>query len=839
VSIDGNPNSFAYVQNTSTISGLNPTIMRVDSEGLFKIASADSFAPAADTVGNEIYFSSAVERVKVNLFDGTYLIQNNATRCVSDATRFRLPGIHAAPLQSGNVALVTVSVTSTSLAGVNIRHWNSSLGVSNQVVLQPDPFVSHGAGPPTSVALLKKLSDTQFLLQSSPLHLAGLQTASVYAVMLTGGYTSNGYVTNGTTCDDKLFRIEHISLIPRGVSAIFTTRNETEPTILDLWWLSYSASNASSTIVKRLYVSNGSLFLRENDLTDSRAIPVAFDSATSGKFFIIARVGPSNSSTASAYTFYDGDYVDPPGGEFVAVDDAIFATAVIRDTVLAIGSGSKNISFYSPTLVQSAFPCSTCAVVAVLELAVVYDTAPSGLPTIFSLNPTTGLQIASNNTVPGRRYTTHSVAGPDLSLFVVITTEGSYWYAELWNASGSNLVKVGEKQLSDNLAEQPVFCGAFTGGTLIVVPQTGRVTYTYWSFYNLSTEYEIASFPLQTETWCSALVEEKRAVINTATRVLLVDLSSSDPVPKREFLVPEGTTLSQQMDIYRPVDSFQPRLIATAVEINRDQTLFEKVVTMPWDFCLSISDCGATYDCVNSECVVDPIASSPALSPPSFVTPTNPGPSTPPSSPPLSGPTGCVGPPPFAGALCVGSTWVIQGSVNITANGTVVILSNTVINGTFVVSGSNISVVIAPGATLEVTGCAQFDGNLVVNVPTTLVTSPLTVITFNGYCGGLPTRFTATSLRLDSNETCAKLITQEPPAEYTDRSVAILFSFDRSECSSASTGLSTGAIVGIVIGIVALFAIIAIILILRFKGVIRPFADHEKSKPTTVEDPDL
>jgi tetrahydromethanopterin S-methyltransferase subunit B len=70
--------------------------------------------------------------------------------------------------------------------------------------------------------------------------------------------------------------------------------------------------------------------------------------------------------------------------------------------------------------------------------------------------------------------------------------------------------------------------------------------------------------------------------------------------------------------------------------------------------------------------------------------------------------------------------------------------------------------------------------------------------------------------------------------------VAILFSFDRSECSSASVGLSTGAIVGIVIGIVALFAIIAIILVLRFKGVIRPFADHEKSKPTPVEeDPDL
>jgi hypothetical protein len=843
LSIDGTPNSYAYVHNISGISGAGSTIMRVGSGGLFKIARADAFAPAADTVGNEIYFSSAQGRVQVNLYDGTALAQNNATRCAAQVSRYRLPGIHAAPVNSGNIALVTTGASQGQ--GVNIRHWNStSFMPSNEAELLADGgFVPHAAGPPTSLSLFKKLSDSQFLLQSSPLHLGGLQSASVFATMLTGGNLSHGYISNGVACNYTLFRIQHITPLRGGVSAVFTTQNETESTILDLWWLSYGV-DATNLVVKRLSAALGPpdwLFLRETDLTDSTRIPVAFQPTDDGNFYIAARVGSANLSAVNAYTFSDnGDYVSDAIASYVGPNEPLYATPVLRDSVLAISSGVKNITFYSSGIKPSRVPCATCAAVGVQSLAVIYDTSAG--PAILALDPATGNLLVTNSTSAGRRYTTHSAAVPSRPLFVVITTDGSNWYSELWNADSSTIFLVGQRTLSVASEAQPFFCGPFANGTVIVVPRSEDVEYTYWSFENFDADYSIDIFPSDTPAWCNAAVAEQRAVINTATRVILFDASAPDPAPKREFIVPEGTTLNSQMDIYRPIGETLPRLISTAAETNRDFTRFEQVVTMPWDFCLNDSDCSLPQMCINSACLSAPSASSPPPSSPPIFVPTPKANAVPsasiPSSPPSSTPSSaCVGLPPFAGATCVGSTWVIQGSVNVTANGTVVISSNTVINGTFVVSGSNISVVIAPGATLEVTGCAQFDGNLVVNVPTTLVTSPLTVITFNGYCGGLPTRFTTTSLRLTPNETCEKLI-QEP--SYTDRSVAILFSFDRSECSSASVGLSTGAIVGIVIGIVALFAIIAIILVLRFKGVIRPFADHEKSKPTPVEeDPDL
>eukprot|EP01122_Echinamoeba_exundans_P011575 TRINITY_DN4647_c0_g1_i1.p1 TRINITY_DN4647_c0_g1~~TRINITY_DN4647_c0_g1_i1.p1 ORF type:complete len:1194 (-),score=183.45 TRINITY_DN4647_c0_g1_i1:1-3558(-) len=843
---DGKPSSYAYVLNNTQSTSELPTIMQVDSVGLFKVAAASSYAFAADSVGSELFVSQLNSRVRISRYSpGSGITESNSTQCSASGSRFNLPGIHAAPLVNGNIALVSVTNR-----GVLMRHFNStSAGLSNTAYLRPIPnFSQHDAGLPTSVSLFRKISDAQFLLGAGVLHLPGGQPATIYASM---GFNQS-FISNGTNCNNALLKIEHFTLLSDGSSAVFTTLNESDPSVLELWWIRF-ALEPENNVLKRLDGSyprgTNELFLKDTDLTDGRAIPLAFD-VNQQRISIIARSGPSPLTAATAYNFVDGDYTVSSSSSYVGNNENIFA-APVKGGVLAVANDQGNVTFYTGSETRTGIPCGSCAIVPVRNLAVFYKIEVYNTE-VFAVSPDTGAEVNRTYATPARFFMAHNAAVPGRPYFVVITRYVG-WYVELWKADASELAKQLEAVMFADA--QPIICGTFAYGAVLYMPTSSSVQYLYFSFITGVLSPIETFYVAPDETWCNSAVPEKRVMINSADKIILVDMASTvDPAPYRVFPVPRGTTLVQQVDIYRDQVSGTPRLIATSLDVNRDAIRISNVVTMPFDFCLVDADCldAFTPSCVNSACVS---ASPPqqvagplngALSPSTLIGQPQGGsaPIGPPSQQPIVAPvsgSGCVGQPPVQGATCVGSTWVIQGNVNVTGNGQVVIGSNTVINGTFVVSGSNASVVIAPGATLQVTECAQFDGTLVVNTNTptaTVLNSTLTVINFGGYCGGIPTTFTATSLRLSSNESCAKF-TQDPTAQYTDRSVAVVFSYDRSECSASSQGLSTGAVIGIVIAIVALFAIIAIILILRFKGVIRPFADHEKTKQSPADDDDL
>jgi hypothetical protein len=193
-------------------------------------------------------------------------------------------------------------------------------------------------------------------------------------------------------------------------------------------------------------------------------------------------------------------------------------------------------------------------------------------------------------------------------------------------------------------------------------------------------------------------------------------------------------------------------------------------------------------------------------------------PLAPESLPTPQGKTICVPPAP-ANATCGPNGWVINSTVVITPGSTVIITSPTIINGNLSVSsGSTLNVTFpangSPTAPIVVNGCVQFAGTLNVDIgqpPTSNVNSPL--ITFDGYCGGVQTNFTVTSINLG----CAKLKPGASGLQYGERSLTLLFSkddVDESGCSSGvAGGLSTGAIVGIAVGAAVLVLAIIFIII--------------------------
>lgn len=220
---------------------------------------------------------------------------------------------------------------------------------------------------------------------------------------------------------------------------------------------------------------------------------------------------------------------------------------------------------------------------------------------------------------------------------------------------------------------------------------------------------------------------------------------------------------------------------------------------------------------------------------PPVAPPVNP-PTLPPISIPMAAPVAvptsasCAGVAPSAGAVCSGGgVWVIQGNLSESSAGVVNIGGSTTVNGSLLLS-SNSTLIIAAGATLDVTNCAQLGGILNVSAvaPTQSVANQsVSIITFGGgYCGA-PSTFSGLQLNLAGEEACAKR--SDTSLSYSSQSVALLFSYDRSGCSAdqVSGGLSAGAIAGIVVAAVVVGAIIlAIILAIKYKQVVRPFTQR-------------
>jgi hypothetical protein len=187
--------------------------------------------------------------------------------------------------------------------------------------------------------------------------------------------------------------------------------------------------------------------------------------------------------------------------------------------------------------------------------------------------------------------------------------------------------------------------------------------------------------------------------------------------------------------------------------------------------------------------------------------------------------------------VCGPNGWVINSTVVVSPGSTVIITSPTIINGNLSISsGSTLNVTFpangSPTAPIVVNGCVQFAGTLNVDIgqpPTSNVNSPL--ITFDGYCGGVQTNFTVTSINLG----CAKLKPGASGLQYGERSLTLLFSkddVDESGCSSGvAGGLSTGAIVGIAVGAAVLvLAIIFIIIWVNREKIIPHYRLHAEMK---------
>jgi hypothetical protein len=200
---------------------------------------------------------------------------------------------------------------------------------------------------------------------------------------------------------------------------------------------------------------------------------------------------------------------------------------------------------------------------------------------------------------------------------------------------------------------------------------------------------------------------------------------------------------------------------------------------------------------------------------------------------------GCQGLAPTPNADCINGLWVILGPVIVT--NTTIFAGNTKIVGSLTITAPNATVIISGGSKVEVTECATFAGNLKVSIDaptTTQINQTITVIAYEGYCNGVATKFNNTSLEIVGEEACAKR-EGDALALYTDRSLSIVFTYDRSGCESPAVAgiggaLSVGAIAGIVVGAVVLVAVVVgLVLLLKYKNVIRPFSsrvtttDHE------------
>jgi hypothetical protein len=290
-----------------------------------------------------------------------------------------------------------------------------------------------------------------------------------------------------------------------------------------------------------------------------------------------------------------------------------------------------------------------------------------------------------------------------------------------------------------------------------------------------------------------------------------------------------------------------------------DHSIGETALVSPMLPCIDNIDC-ATYipgrTCTtNNFCDTGPAPTTQPGSPPTLPPPVNSGsplegsapasaasptsqgsPATVAASPVAPPVTLCVPPAPV-NAVCGPNGWVINSTVVVSPGSTVIITSPTIINGNLSISsGSTLNVTFpangSPTAPIVVNGCVQFAGTLNVDIgqpPTSNVNSPL--ITFDGYCGGVQTNFTVTSINLG----CAKLKPGASGLQYGERSLTLLFSkddVDESGCSSGvAGGLSTGAIVGIAVGAAVLvLAIIFIIIWVNREKIIPHYRLHAEMK---------
>lgn len=278
------------------------------------------------------------------------------------------------------------------------------------------------------------------------------------------------------------------------------------------------------------------------------------------------------------------------------------------------------------------------------------------------------------------------------------------------------------------------------------------------------------------------------------------------------------------------------RIAAVRNEYGGLDLLAEAADSRPWlgskpsiikvtTICDVDAHCGPGFQCARRglECVALP-----------------PSPAAPPTTaPPIALPTAaptvvpyCEGPPPsLLGSgngtwQCVAGVWTLFE--NVTLTGPIVIGFPVRINGSLVLTPTS-TIVISNGGQINVDGCAQLGGTLVVNSSVSYLDSvEIPVLTFSGgSCNGNATLFTNVSITstrpLHACERESSAVSYRSPT-----SVAVILTVTKDPGCAASTGdppgsggLSTGAIIGIVLGVVA-FTVLIIVLVWIFRGKLIP-----------------
>jgi hypothetical protein len=372
----------------------------------------------------------------------------------------------------------------------------------------------------------------------------------------------------------------------------------------------------------------------------------------------------------------------------------------------------------------------------------------------------------------------------------------------------------GVASLSTGARESPgvFFCGSFSGGAVVGFATTSA--FELWVLNLTSSDFYLQYSRAEPFLGCEKLdlLGDQVFLLTFKSRVVLFDLAFLPTSPRLISPMKTGSHIAASTLFEAKPNRLD--VLASVRRIDLGPYPFDAMTTISLGLCRTNADCSylANHTCVDKLCSVAVLG-----------------------SPPVQAPLLCQGPAPIVGAFCdITGRWVVTG--NVVVNTTITSQSSITINGSLVLTPTG-SIILFGNSTIEVTDCAFFAGSLQITKPapeTNQLNASIPIVSFGGFCNGTISRFAGVLLTFTGQDPCVKR-ENNTTLDYTNRLVSVIFTFDRSGCTTPteSAALSVGAIAGIVVGIVLFLAIIiAILLILKYKNIIQPYSSRERPKST-------
>lgn len=808
--LDGDPNYRGYYLGESN------TDLRWENGTL--IYKPGIFSPHMAYLAGAIYYVySSDSASSFSFFDGSFHLTSNRSGCVWQTPHVR--GLVAAKLPSSQeVAVVGLSNRGTTLAWFT----PSTFDTSAIAAVYPEPVGSTNSsvGLPHALSLIEKVSENTLLLRGQFFH--SNDSISMFAIRPdVEANFSKIYVGDSYSCGGKAIDVRRVHVLT-GNHTLLASYNGS---VFELFYM--NAADSSSFVP--IDVGGGkAVYLQVGEVSTSEGLPVIL-SPGGDAFHIAAHDGLSQNLTLIRVQLSP---ITAGGSQVLPLNSLRSYAHAARPTDTLFLSGVDTIVFVSPDggLEVRQTACLNCLLRGVMDGVVQITTISSGpMPRIYSYldGTTAGPSYSALDSHLRQVVVSPLFSGlfgmKSLSLSVSCVRHSLTYFKLPWTADLGGDVLVSE-QCDSGVRAEPLILAAGDGGVVFSSPlDAGGFEYGYWNASLNETKIFLTTDDDRPVSVRVAGLQSSLFLVTQDAAVGVLDAYSSPPFFTTLHLE-SGQRNVAPAEAVRGSEGLKWSRIAASVE--ETQSFGEPLVYLvylPWRICSSTPACPQGQLCTNRIC-------QPPPSPP-------PVESTPPAGVPTS--SACPPPPPVATAICQAGVWVVQGTVNTT----VTIGSTTVINGSLVL-GPNATLTITTGGTLNVTDCATFGGILDVttSAPSTSseATHNVSLISFGGYCGNTPTRFNTTRLTINGAEQCAK-VGDNPSFNYNERLLSVTFIYDRTGCGTQTLSplLSDGAIAGIVVGIVAFIAIvITVILVLKFKKVVRPYAsraDEEQSRQGTVE----